>query len=167
MKACSIEMCCGEVVAKGLCNKHYKKLRRYGDPLAGYEEKAEKGDGSLQEGRYHRRFIDGKEKMEHVLIAEQAIGKHLPKGACVHHVDGNPHNNTHSNLIVCPTHAYHMLIHQREAAFTASGNASWRKCNRCHKYDAPANLYISTNFSTVYHRSCEAEYARKRRSAIK
>ena len=164
---CAIEMCRGEVVAKGLCNKHYHKLRRYGDPLGGYEEQRAKGEGSLRPGGYHRRFVSGKEKLEHVLIVESAIGKPIPKGVHVHHVDGNPHNNANSNLVVCPSQAYHKLIHQRQAALDATGHADWRTCNRCHKYDAPENLYISKNFWTVYHRSCEAAYARNRRSTTK
>lgn len=46
-------------------------------------------------------------------LAELALGKNLPKGACVHHVDGNPLNNESSNLVICPSHAYHMLLHKR------------------------------------------------------
>ena len=164
MTLCSIPTCQGEVKAKHLCNKHYHKLRKYGDPLFGYEEKNKKGEGSFRENGYHRKFMSGKEKLEHVLIAESVIGKALPKGACVHHIDGNPHNNANSNLVICQSQAYHMLIHQRQAALEAIGNADWRACNICKKYNAPENLYISMNFSTVYHRACKAEYSRQRKA---
>lgn len=161
---CSVDACSGLVVARGLCNKHYSKWKRHGNPLLGYEEKSKKGDGSVRVGGYHRMLVDGKEKLGHVLVAESALGKPLPKGAIVHHVDESRLNNGNSNLVVCPSQAYHKLIHQRQAAFDATGHADWRTCNRCHKYDAPSNLYISSNFSTTYHRTCEAEYARNRRS---
>jgi CRISPR/Cas system-associated exonuclease Cas4 (RecB family) len=47
----------------------------------------------------------------HVAVAEAALGKKLPKGAVVHHVDLNPLNNDASNLVVCPSQSYHLLLH--------------------------------------------------------
>lgn len=35
----------------------------------------------------------------HIQIAERAIGRKLPHGAVVHHVDLNPANNNNSNLV--------------------------------------------------------------------
>ena len=32
---CSVDGCDGRVFGHGLCNKHYKKVRKYGDPLHG------------------------------------------------------------------------------------------------------------------------------------
>ena len=29
---CCVEKCCGDVIAKGLCRKHYSRMRRHGDP---------------------------------------------------------------------------------------------------------------------------------------
>ena len=39
---------------------------------------------------------------DHVAVVERIIGKKLPKGAIVHHWDGDRLNNTPSNLVVCP-----------------------------------------------------------------
>jgi len=72
---------------------------------------------------------------EHVLVVERAIGKFLPATAIVHHADGNPSNNDPCNLVVCPDQAYHKLIHQRDAALEACGNASALKCDICHSYE--------------------------------
>jgi hypothetical protein len=32
MKTCSIDGCTGKFVARGLCDRHYRRLRRHGDP---------------------------------------------------------------------------------------------------------------------------------------
>jgi len=50
-------------------------------------------------------------------IAEQALGKPLPKGALVHHADGNALNNDPENLVICPDNAYHNLLHKRLRQF--------------------------------------------------
>jgi hypothetical protein len=39
MKYCTIEGCLGKHEAKGYCQKHYKKHKQYGDPLAVYKYK--------------------------------------------------------------------------------------------------------------------------------
>lgn len=82
----------------------------------------------------------GVEKLEHVCVAERALGKPLPEGAIVHHVDGDRSRNIGGNLVVCPNRAYHNLIHMRERALDACGHASWRKCVHCGQYDDPINL---------------------------
>ena len=50
---------------------------------------------------------------EHVVVAERALGKHLPAGAVVHHVDVNRRNNAPTNLVICQDAAYHKLLHAR------------------------------------------------------
>jgi hypothetical protein len=59
---------------------------------------------------------------EHVLIAERALGKPLPVGAQVHHVDGDCTNNANSNLVICQDQAYHSLLHVRARVVRAGGN---------------------------------------------
>lgn len=66
------------------------------------------------------RMDTGDYKLEHIVIAERALGKPLPEGAVVHHVDRDgTNNNTKSlwNLIVCPDQGYHLLLHARARAF--------------------------------------------------
>src|SRR3990167_645074 len=96
--------------------------------------------------------------LEHVIIVERAIGRALPKGAQIHHVDGNGRNNECSNLVVCPNRAYHSLLHMRTAALNACGNPDWRKCGFCKKWDAPANLAFwkrgSPSGTVIAHREC-------------
>lgn len=101
----------------------------------------------------------------HTVIAEKVLGKKMPKGAEIHHVDGNGHNNAHENLVVCPSDAYHKLLHVRTKALEACGNADWLKCVRCGKYDAPENLYLyipkDQSSPRGEHRKCHAAHSLK------
>ena len=77
---------------------------------------------------------------EHVMLAEKALGKRLPAKAQVHHADGNKSNNAPSNLVICEDGAYHALLHRRIKAKRLCGNADWRPCVYCGKYDDVANM---------------------------
>jgi HNH endonuclease len=68
----------------------------------------------------------------HVFIVEQVLGRSLPDGAAVHHVDGNTLNNEHANLVVCENHAYHMMLHTRTRIVKAGGNPNTDHiCSTC------------------------------------
>lgn len=71
---------------------------------------------------------------QHVLIAERALGRLLPLGAHVHHVDGNPRNNANENLVICQDAAYHKLLHYRSKIVRAGGNPNTDKvCCDCRQ----------------------------------
>lgn len=57
----------------------------------------------------HGYYMNGMQTV-HRMIAESVYGK-LPHGAVVHHIDGNPSNNSKGNLLIC-TVSYHMWLHQ-------------------------------------------------------
>lgn len=68
----------------------------------------------------------------HVAVAERALGRRLPAGAVVHHVDENPLNNLTSNLVICQDAAYHKLLHYRARIVAAGGNPNTHKlCSAC------------------------------------
>jgi len=98
---------------------------------------------------------------EHILVAEKALGKPLPPEAIPHHVDENRANNLPSNLVVCQDRNYHKLIHMRMRALKACGQASWRLCHICGKYDDPQNLKMGS--AKNYHRDCNIQACKQRR----
>lgn len=154
MKTCSIEGCGKPHEGRGFCKEHYQQWYRYGDPLARF--RAVRGSGWRDRAGYK---FHG-EKQEHIAIAEKALGKSLPKGAVVHHVDCDPGNNKNNNLLVCPSQAYHRLIHQRQAAFDACGHAGYRKCVRCGGYESSDRMVIQSAKGkpiTYQHHGCRSK----------
>ncbi len=110
---------------------------------------------------HHSTRIKGKTYVTARLIAEAYLGRPLKGEEEVHHVDENPLNNATRNLVICPSRAYHMLLHVRSLALDACGNANHRKCNICKEYDATDNMSTAKNGngqSRYWHRKCAAEY---------
>jgi len=118
---------------------------------------------------------DGRLKPDvlHRAIVEKVLGKPLPEGAQIHHVDGNRHNNANSNLVVCPSTSYHWLLHKRQRAYDACGNPNWMMCRLCKKWDDPKNMHVYTprnrnptgymQSTRAAHRKCDAADTMKRR----
>ena len=94
-------------------------------------------------------------------VVEEVIEKPLPPFAEIYHVDGDPTNNTPSNLVACEDHTYHMLLHRRTDALIACGHANWRRCSFCGKYDSPENLYINSDNRLCWHRKCYNKYQKE------
>lgn len=101
----------------------------------------------------------GETRLLHVIAAEKALGRKLPKGAVVHHVDGGKLNYANSNLVVCPSNAYHKLLHARMDALLATGNPEHVRCSICGTFAAPTEMRKTTGKRTRhYHNSCRREY---------
>ncbi len=95
----------------------------------------------------------------HRQILERALGKPLPKGAVVHHVNEDRADNRPQNLVLCPDQKYHKLLHKRMRARDACGRADWRRCWRCKEFDEPANLRRPE--INPIHPECYREYMRE------
>jgi hypothetical protein len=109
----------------------------------------------------HPRAGKRSDVFEHIVVAEQALGRYLRAGEVVHHINHVRSDNRSSNLLVCRTD-YHHLIHARERALLACGNPNWRPCCICTTYDATENMY-SQGASAWRHRKCFAAMEAERR----
>lgn len=93
----------------------------------------------------------------HTLNAEKALGKPLPLGAVIHHVDENQLNPSNNNLVICQDKAYHNLLHRRMRAKVACGHANWIKCIYCKQYEDPTKLVllhnVKQNHTTGHHKN--------------
>jgi hypothetical protein len=98
---------------------------------------------------------------EHIRVAEKALGKSLPKGAHVHHADGNQRNNDPSNLVICQDAKYHKLLHIRTEALQVTGNASLRRCRYCHYWDDPVAMKFDRGWSP-FHAECKRRRDREK-----
>lgn len=103
---------------------------------------------------------------DHILVVELARQQELPPTAEIHHVSEQTDDNRDENLVVCDSVGYHKLLHKRQRALDASGNANWRQCRHCKRYDAPENLVISRNQSSsaARHRACGTLYSAELRA---
>lgn len=99
---------------------------------------------------------------EHILVAEKALGRPIPKGAVVHHVDEDKTNNVSSNLVICESEAYHQELHARKRALEATGDPNSRHCVFCHAWDSLTNM-TQRKGRGYYHRVCNAAYEYARR----
>src|SRR3990167_5515273 len=71
---------------------------------------------------------------EHILVAEKALGRRLPPGAIVHHVDEDPTNNAPTNLVILQSQAEHLALHARLRIQRAGGDPWTEKiCSKCQR----------------------------------
>lgn len=118
-----------------------------------------KGGTSVKRGylyrkaREHPRACDRGYVADHILIVERALGHVLRFSAEVHHVDRNKSNNANTNLVACHDHAYHFLLHQRQRALDACGDANARPCLYCGRFDRQDEMRGASRIK--WHHECE------------
>lgn len=100
---CIISSCSKPKTARGYCMTHYKRLKKYGDPLPDQERifKVPSGYRINNQGYAEIRLIINNRAVwvkEHRYLLEQKLGRSLKKTEQIHHKDGNKLNNNISNL---------------------------------------------------------------------
>lgn len=93
---CAVDGCSRKAATKHLCKGHYARLLRFGDP--GTESIKDQNVGWETPSGYRMRYVDKKPVGEHRIVMEALLGRPLPPGSTVHHVDGNRSNNDPGNL---------------------------------------------------------------------
>jgi hypothetical protein len=159
---CSIEGCENKARVRGFCNTHYTRWRRHGNPLGGRPRNKD-GEGCLRPTGYILTQKNKRRVANHVRIAEEAIGKELPTGSIVHHINGNRSDNRPSNLIICQDEAYHHLIHLRTNATRNGFPPHYRSCRYCKQYDDPANMKECRG--SFRHNACRNAYEKEKRES--
>jgi hypothetical protein len=115
--------------------------------------------------------------LEHIVVAERALGHFLDAKHPVHHVDEDKANNTNDNLVICDDRAYHNLLHRRLRAYQACGDANAHRCRYCGTYDNQDDITVENlknGWYAAHHRKCNAasalshqqEYRRRRRERM-
>lgn len=98
---------------------------------------------------------------EHICIAQRALGRPLPRGAQVHHVNEVKDDNRPANLVICQDQAYHSLLHTLTKIRRAGGTPFVdRWCSFCRR--ALPRSAFGVDDRCLRCRECSARLVRER-----
>lgn len=100
--------------------------------------------------------------LEHLLVAERALGFPVPRGVEVHHFNEIKSDNRGSNLVICQDATYHKLLHVRMGALRACGNPDARQCWLCRGWGLWLRP-LDKKCNSFEHRECGNRYRREQR----
>lgn len=107
----------------------------------------------------------GERILVHRLRAHRALGRPLPPGVVVHHADGS--KSATAPLVICPSEAYHQLLHRRARIVQAGGNPNTdRICSRCKQVKPLVEFHLdraNREGRVQYCRPCRNRYEGERR----
>lgn len=103
--------------------------------------------------------------LEHIIIAEIALGRFIPKHNPIHHIDLNPSNNTNSNLVICENTKYHHLLHKRTRSLMATGSVDYKHCADCDTWKHKDDFYAQCNQCKLCRDKRHSEYMKGVRHA--
>mgnify|MGYP004654831785 CR=1 FL=1 len=103
--------------------------------------------------QHHRAFSNGC-VYEHIIMAEQKIGRLLMPEEVVHHVDHNKKNNSLDNLMVFATTADHNAFHGGSICYITDNGAY--KCDRKENRCIDCNVLICSTSKRCHY--CSSKY---------
>lgn len=112
-------------------NRQFKGRRKLGEYMVVYQP------------RHPKAFRDG-EVLEHILVAEKALGHYLPPKAVVHHINEIKNDNHPQNLVVCQNDAYHRCLHLRINRKRELGSPNLKRCSLCKEIKPLSNFPVNT-----------------------
>jgi len=96
--------------------------------------------------RSGRSYPTTKNRRDHIIVAEQALGRPLPRGVIVHHFNRQIRDSRNANLVICQDQAYHTLLHARQRVKDAGGNPNTDKiCHRCRQVKSKSEFSPSSS----------------------
>ena len=102
LNLCEIDDCGRPFRAKGLCDMHYKRMRKYGDPLITKmkypDKRRDRNTGWINPDGYMHIVLNGKTVREHRAVMAEMLGRELLPGENVHHKNGVRTDNRPENL---------------------------------------------------------------------
>lgn len=102
----------------------------------------------------HPRAIQGK-VLEHILVVECTIGRVLPVGAVIHHVNDQTADNRNSNLVVLQSSSEHGTLHRRRRVLRRGGDPwTQRLCCICKQAKDTSEFYRSSD--RAFSAACKA-----------
>ena len=111
---------------RGMCDRHYLRWYRYGDPH--FRKKRAHGEGTITTQGYRATGKGYKVILEHRAIMEIKLGRKLSSKELIHHIDGNKLNNSIDNLELINRSIHPHRHPENILAWQKLGNpARWKK----------------------------------------
>lgn len=119
---CKIESCDKPAKCRGMCAGHAERYRlgwrgeKLNAPLR-RRPKNGRSEGTIGKNGYLYISVCGEKKLAHRLEMEKHLGRPLESHEHIHHLDGNPLNNSLSNLVLASQSQHISLYHKKHGFF--------------------------------------------------